>query len=130
MSSSKIGRNQPCVCGSGRKYRKCCLSIAYPINASPRQPKLVGSFVGKQFHVHPDYGPKNVSFAELVAATGAFRLDLLLGEIRRSCSTLFVDTRFRRSSRQKNRATSGIEWISTSSFPSASTAIRDTDIRS
>ena len=24
----KIGRNDPCPCGSGRKYKKCCLSIA------------------------------------------------------------------------------------------------------
>jgi len=24
--SSKIGRNAPCPCGSGRKYKKCCLS--------------------------------------------------------------------------------------------------------
>jgi uncharacterized protein YecA (UPF0149 family) len=22
----KIGRNDPCPCGSGRKYKKCCLS--------------------------------------------------------------------------------------------------------
>ena len=22
---AKIGRNQPCVCGSGKKYKKCCL---------------------------------------------------------------------------------------------------------
>lgn len=22
----KIGRNDPCVCGSGKKYKKCCLS--------------------------------------------------------------------------------------------------------
>jgi len=22
---SKIGRNDPCPCGSGRKYKKCCL---------------------------------------------------------------------------------------------------------
>jgi uncharacterized protein YecA (UPF0149 family) len=21
----KIGRNDPCPCGSGRKYKKCCL---------------------------------------------------------------------------------------------------------
>ncbi len=83
MSSSKIGRNKPCICGSGRKYKKCCLPMAGPVNVSLRQPKLAGSFVGKQFHVHPDYGRKNVTFAELVGATGAFRLDSLLGEIRR-----------------------------------------------
>jgi tetratricopeptide (TPR) repeat protein len=23
----KIGRNDPCPCGSGKKYKKCCLSI-------------------------------------------------------------------------------------------------------
>ena len=22
---SKIGRNEPCICGSGKKYKKCCL---------------------------------------------------------------------------------------------------------
>jgi hypothetical protein len=25
-SSGKIGRNEPCPCGSGRKYKLCCLS--------------------------------------------------------------------------------------------------------
>ncbi|GEM_PF-1293506 len=24
MSTAKIGRNQPCPCGSGRKYKHCC----------------------------------------------------------------------------------------------------------
>ena len=27
MNSAKPGRNDPCPCGSGRKYKKCCLSI-------------------------------------------------------------------------------------------------------
>ncbi len=22
---SKIGRNEPCPCGSGKKYKKCCI---------------------------------------------------------------------------------------------------------
>jgi hypothetical protein len=25
MQSAKIGRNQPCPCGSGKKYKRCCL---------------------------------------------------------------------------------------------------------
>jgi uncharacterized protein YecA (UPF0149 family) len=25
---TKIGRNKPCPCGSGRKYKKCCLNKA------------------------------------------------------------------------------------------------------
>ncbi len=24
LSSSKVGRNDPCTCGSGQKYKKCC----------------------------------------------------------------------------------------------------------
>ncbi|MGA2148003.1 MAG: SEC-C metal-binding domain-containing protein [Bryobacteraceae bacterium] len=24
-SAPKIGRNEPCPCGSGRKYKRCCL---------------------------------------------------------------------------------------------------------
>jgi len=24
MSTSKVGRNDPCPCGSGRKYKNCC----------------------------------------------------------------------------------------------------------
>jgi len=24
MKSEKIGRNDPCPCGSGKKYKKCC----------------------------------------------------------------------------------------------------------
>ncbi len=23
--NGKIGRNDPCICGSGRKYKKCCM---------------------------------------------------------------------------------------------------------
>jgi uncharacterized protein len=28
VRSEKIGRNQPCPCGSGRKYKKCCGAAA------------------------------------------------------------------------------------------------------
>ena len=24
MSSAKVGRNDPCPCGSGKKYKQCC----------------------------------------------------------------------------------------------------------
>jgi tetratricopeptide (TPR) repeat protein len=30
----KIGRNDPCPCGSGKKYKKCCLNAASPIAAN------------------------------------------------------------------------------------------------
>ena len=27
MATKKISRNSPCTCGSGKKYKKCCLKI-------------------------------------------------------------------------------------------------------
>ena len=27
VNESRIGRNDPCVCGSGKKYKKCCGKI-------------------------------------------------------------------------------------------------------
>ena len=27
MQLVEIGRNEPCPCGSGRKYKKCCLAV-------------------------------------------------------------------------------------------------------
>jgi uncharacterized protein YecA (UPF0149 family) len=25
LAGTKVGRNDPCPCGSGKKYKKCCL---------------------------------------------------------------------------------------------------------
>jgi len=27
VNSKKIGRNDPCICGSGKKYKKCCMNV-------------------------------------------------------------------------------------------------------
>jgi SEC-C motif domain protein len=42
MSLSKIGRNDPCSCGSGKKYKKCCLdpeptASSIPTDISPAE---------------------------------------------------------------------------------------------
>ena len=29
-SKKKIGRNEPCICGSGKKYKKCCQNLVRP----------------------------------------------------------------------------------------------------
>ncbi|MEJ2727207.1 MAG: type I methionyl aminopeptidase [Deltaproteobacteria bacterium] len=31
----KVGRNDPCPCGSGKKYKKCCLGKEMPVNRDP-----------------------------------------------------------------------------------------------
>ncbi len=30
IQSHKVGRNEPCPCGSGKKYKKCCLQKEPP----------------------------------------------------------------------------------------------------
>lgn len=32
----KIGRNEPCPCGSGKKYKKCCINTASAAISNPR----------------------------------------------------------------------------------------------
>jgi len=44
---AKIGRNQPCPCGSGKKYKKCCLDK--PLSALPHKP-------GRQEQRSPELG--------------------------------------------------------------------------
>lgn len=38
---SKVGRNDPCSCGSGRKFKKCCGSPQKPASGSSVRPSLV-----------------------------------------------------------------------------------------
>ena len=53
----KIGRNEPCPCGSGKKYKHCCLSTA-----------VATSNELKEFLSSQEFG----SLAELQAATATF----------------------------------------------------------
>ena len=39
---AKIGRNEPCPCGSGRKYKVCCGTVALPVAVSVSAPRAAG----------------------------------------------------------------------------------------
>ncbi len=41
MRSRKIGRNEPCPCGSGKKYKKCCLLKGETNPFTAAQPKAI-----------------------------------------------------------------------------------------
>ncbi|MCC6991008.1 MAG: SEC-C domain-containing protein [Acidobacteria bacterium] len=38
-TSAKPGRNEPCTCGSGRKYKQCCLPADETLAAAARKVK-------------------------------------------------------------------------------------------
>ncbi|MET4218599.1 hypothetical protein ABIB00_003817 [Bradyrhizobium sp. LB14.3] len=40
MNSNKVGRNDPCPCGSGRKFKKCCLISQRPDEPSSGLPQV------------------------------------------------------------------------------------------
>lgn len=45
MTNKKVGRNEPCPCGSGRKYKKCCLEEGMFVMEETRTgPKLSNEF--------------------------------------------------------------------------------------
>jgi len=41
----KVGRNEPCPCGSGKKYKKCCLG-KYVYKDEDAEPVKKGSRLG------------------------------------------------------------------------------------
>lgn len=40
-----VARNEPCPCGSGAKYKKCCLGIEEALEARQRQKIIRGALV-------------------------------------------------------------------------------------
>jgi hypothetical protein len=42
--NTKIGRNDPCVCGSGKKYKNCCMAS----HAKPVRKKITAKWLNPQ----------------------------------------------------------------------------------
>jgi len=43
LTFKQVGRNEPCPCGSGKKYKKCCLSKNEELRQKPSRRSLAGS---------------------------------------------------------------------------------------
>ena len=50
---NKVGRNDPCPCGSGKKYKQCCMGKERPRGSAP-----------KKFTAKLISAPKNVNLIE------------------------------------------------------------------
>jgi hypothetical protein len=67
MNNSKIGRNEPCPCGSGTKYKKCCLDLTVDSNPNMRPSTIVKigiGFLKSQIKIYTnlkDYSTQNSS---------------------------------------------------------------------
>lgn len=52
---SKIGRNDPCPCGSGKKYKKCCLNKEKTITSNQQVPLVNQLYSNPLFSEHFQY---------------------------------------------------------------------------
>jgi uncharacterized protein len=52
--TEKAGRNDPCPCGSGKKYKQCCLKNERPRGSAPRKFKATVIEGGGIFKKPPD----------------------------------------------------------------------------
>ncbi len=64
---SKTGRNDPCPCGSGKKYKKCCLNKSQSLPSSFTRSKI-RKFEGELVHMLLGYVDQKFSGQALVAA--------------------------------------------------------------
>ncbi len=82
---SKIGRNDPCPCGSGKKYKKCCYG-ATPVTSINLQKEYAEKYNIRVKQEHDIIGIKKAG--EIAVAT----LDLVESEIRPGITTDYINT--------------------------------------
>jgi len=68
----KLGRNDPCSCGSGKKYKKCCENVQKTSTESPAQVVMgVGWYLPEQWdrlrEISEDRSELEDTYAEWVA---------------------------------------------------------------
>ena len=56
--SKKIGRNEPCPCGSGKKYKHCCMQKEQAIGILPVANHALWPDVYKRQHQTLHYNPR------------------------------------------------------------------------
>lgn len=79
----KIGRNDPCLCGSGKKYKKCCLSKSAAENAVPKTKKYLSpdwDFISRNIATRSQFR-QSEDFAWFVYAGLAPEDEIALGRV-------------------------------------------------
>lgn len=138
-AAPKVGRNDPCPCGSGRKYKKCCLgrqeaggpfggAVAAPQAPTARPAAAPSAPVQQKERRHPSAADAPQGFAEtmsnllarpnpekMAALTTAQILDRLAG-----MGVTITEASFRELAQSRWSASSfSDEWLEQSSLPSS-----------
>ncbi len=83
---SKIGRNDPCPCGSGKKYKKCCQGRSTPLKIDLRQ-----QYEQKQKIRFKT--PEQIEGIRKAGVLAIATLDMVEKEIRPGITTDYINTR-------------------------------------
>lgn len=75
VSTMKIGRNDPCPCGSGKKYKRCCINMATETS------QQIGDELKQMLAMNPDLSIEdlNVAMGKKVAQKNDLPLDDFCG---------------------------------------------------
>jgi len=68
----KVGRNDPCPCGSGRKYKLCCMQVDAASSAVSRA-AVTPDTVASSAHYHYNSGNRLLAQGELDQAVASYR---------------------------------------------------------
>lgn len=82
---SKVGRNDPCPCGSGRKYKKCC-------QGKTTAPKIDLRQEYEQKHRIRFKTPEQIAGIRKAGQLTVATLDMVAGEIRPGITTDYINT--------------------------------------
>jgi len=82
---SKVGRNDPCPCGSGRKYKKCC-------QGKTTSPKVDLRQEYEQKHRIRFKTPEQIAGIRKAGQLTVATLDMVAGEIRPGITTDYINT--------------------------------------
>ncbi len=79
---SKVGRNDPCPCGSGKKYKKCCLGRAESAqDSAPADPSAAPELAGVRPGMIPQMNAEAMQ-ADTVTLGGLFLYNQTLATVR------------------------------------------------
>lgn len=89
---AKVGRNQPCPCGSGKKYKMCCLAADEAADLAARADQRRNAPPPPIFGTLPPWGPPDDDEGERLDRMSNDAVDLIddgkLDEAERLCQRL------------------------------------------
>jgi len=67
----KVGRNEPCPCGSGRKFKKCCIARVQPAESQAELSRLPDETLRQHIVAHSTHRDQSVHAIVITGTTAS-----------------------------------------------------------